>query len=151
MTPDCPFCNPLQSRVISVRFYYLTSYGYLRFIWIRSAARPSSNPPVLLRPSFFLPLLRPNSSYVRPLVGFPSCLPYGLGFALTENRLHAGRLRDIRPSESWSGVLSWLPLTTDSCTHMIYAWPCIVFGFSRWGSYLYIGLTLPCSGYNLPH
>ena len=99
MTLDCPFRNPLQSRVISVLSYYLTSYGYLRFYWIRSAAIPkqSSSSSTTV---FFLPLLRPNSSYVRPLVGFPSCLPYGLGFALTENRLHAGRLRDIRPSES---------------------------------------------------
>ena len=37
MTLDCPFRNPLQPRVISVRSYYLTSYGYLHFYWIRFA------------------------------------------------------------------------------------------------------------------
>lgn len=45
MTLDCPFRNPLQSRVIPVLSYYLTSYGYLRFYWIRSAAFP----PTILR------------------------------------------------------------------------------------------------------
>ena len=38
MTLDCPFRNPLQPRVISVRSYYLTSYGYLHFYWIRFTA-----------------------------------------------------------------------------------------------------------------
>ena len=31
MTLDCPFCNPLQSRVISGAPCYLTSCGYLSF------------------------------------------------------------------------------------------------------------------------
>ena len=47
---------------------------------------PSSNPPVLPRPSFLLPFLRLNSSYVRPLAGSLSCLLFGLGFALAESR-----------------------------------------------------------------
>ena len=38
MTLDCPFRNPLQSRVISVRSCYLTSYGYLHFYQIRFTA-----------------------------------------------------------------------------------------------------------------
>ena len=38
MTLDCPFRNPLQPRVISVHSYYLTSYGYLHFYWIRFTA-----------------------------------------------------------------------------------------------------------------
>ena len=45
MTLDCPFRNPLQSRVIPVLSYYITSYGYLRFYWIRSA----SFPPAILQ------------------------------------------------------------------------------------------------------
>ena len=119
MTLDCPFRNPLQSRVIPVLSYYLTSYGYLHFYWIRSAASPS-NPPVLPRPSFLLPLLRPNSSYVRPLVGSLSCLPSG-----------AAALRWLKPScPAWSFwrhalfriqknpeafvVSPWLPLMADA-------------------------------------
>ena len=64
MTPDCPFCNPLQSRVTSVRSYYLTSYGYLRFYWIRLAASPLTRSAHRLDHPF-QPFLQLYSSYVR--------------------------------------------------------------------------------------
>ena len=56
MTLDCPFCNPLQSRVISVRSCYLTSYGYLSFCRFSNSTRsackfPSCVQLVLLRSS----------------------------------------------------------------------------------------------------
>ena len=41
MTLDCPFRNPLQSRVISVRSYYLTSFWLPLFLLDGHTPRPS--------------------------------------------------------------------------------------------------------------
>lgn len=72
-----------------------------------------SNPPVLPRPPF-LPLLRPQSSYVRSLVGFPSCLPAGPAalrwlntVALSFFGKHVFRILKLVS-------LFWLPLMADA-------------------------------------
>lgn len=84
MTLDCPFRNPLQSRVIPVLSYYLTSIWLPPFLLDTLRRIPFDNPPVLPRPSFLLPLLRPNSSYVRPFGRIAFLLAAGVcRFALT--------------------------------------------------------------------
>ena len=70
MTLDCPFRNPLQSRVTSVRSYYLTSYGYLHFYWIRFTACSIQQLEYSHTTDFFAMITAFCSSYVRPsLVG----------------------------------------------------------------------------------
>lgn len=145
MTLDCPFCNPLQPRVISVRSYYLTSYGYLRFYWIRSAALPLRHPLSSSTTISSLPLLRRNSSYVRPLGRIPFVLPSGFcRFALTETTALA------KPGFFLS--LELLPtsrFTTGRSFCILRSWPRLLVSAAG-DVYLYIGLILPCSGYTLP-
>ena len=150
MTLDCPFRNPLQSRVIPVLSYYLTSYGYLRFYWIRSAASPSTILRFFYDHPFCCRYYGLTPHMWGPLVGSPSCLPLGsaalrcLRFSVLPGRDFGNPLiLQVR----W--LFSLAPSQGRRCFTTEY--------FDRtgnlscWGAYLYIGLTLPCSGYNLPH
>lgn len=155
MTLDCPFRNPLQSRVISVLSYYLTSYGYLRFYWIRSAASPQQSSSSSTTISFVAVITAQLLICEDPRSdSLPACCQV-CRFALTETVClfrSFWRYPDFQIFwKSWSLVVSpWLPLMADH-RFLIQNIFDQTLSFSCRDFYLYIGLTFPLSGYNLPH
>ena len=103
MTLDCPFCNPLQSRVISVRSCYLTSYGYLSFCRIATCHTIFSSLPEYCSQPFPLAASAALSSYVRScmLESVRSTLWVVCASPCVESSVYSDRM--------WSPVLlSWV-------------------------------------------
>ena len=102
MTLDCPFRNPLQPRVISVHSYYLTSYGYLRFYWIRFAACSIQQLEFAHTTGSFVIITTSYSSNVRSsLVGGIPFLLFGSCRLALPVFPHAGQLQWV----SWGDAI----------------------------------------------
>lgn len=155
MTLDCPFRNPLQSRVISVLSYYLTSYGYLRFYWIRSAAFPQQSSSSSTTISFVAVITAQLLICEDPRSdSLPACCQV-CRFALTETACLFRSFWRYPDFQIFSKILKLgcLSLAPSHGRSQIFNTEYFdqTLSFSCWGSYLYIGLTFPLSGYNLPH